>query len=252
MTHVSAPAEPATVACVIPAKDEAARIGATVTGALSIDHVDLVVVVDDGSTDDTALLAQDAGAIVVRHPVNRGKAAAMETGGVAVSALDSSGRRTRALLFLDGDLEESASAAGPLVPPVLAGEVDMTIATLPAAKNAGGGRGLVVRLARDGIARATGWRAEQPLSGQRCLTRAAFDAAQPLAPDFGVEVGLSIDLLRKGFRVREIEVDLHHRVTGTDWGAQRHRARQWKAVAAALSRRGVLPHPGTVRGPRGQ
>jgi len=127
----------------------------------------------------------------------------------------------------------------------------MTIATLPVARNAGGGRGLVVRLARDGIARATGWRAEQPLSGQRCLTRAAFDAALPLAPGFGVEVGLSIDLLRKGFRVQEVEVELHHRVTGTDWAAQRHRARQWKAAAAALSRRGVVPHPGTVRGPRG-
>jgi glycosyltransferase involved in cell wall biosynthesis len=250
MTPVTPPAAPA-VGCVIPAKDEAARIAATVTGAARIDGVDVVVVVDDGSADDTAQLAREAGAVVVRHPVNRGKAAAMETGAVAVSAIDSTDGRTRALLFLDADLAETAVSASPLVPPVLHGEADMTIATLPVARNAGGGRGLVVRLARDGIARATGWRAEQPLSGQRCLTRAAFDAALPLAPGFGVEVGLSIDLLRQGFRVREVEVELHHRVTGTDWAAQRHRARQWKAVATALSRRGVVPHPGTVRGPRG-
>jgi len=250
MTRVTPPAAPS-VGCVIPAKDEAARIAATVTGASRIDGVDVVVVVDDGSSDDTAHLAREAGAVVVRHPANRGKAAAMETGAVAVSAIDSTDGRTRALLFLDGDLAETAVGASPLVPPVLRGEADMTIATLPVAMNAGGGRGLVVRLARDGIARATGWRAEQPLSGQRCLTRAAFDAALPLAPGFGVEVGLSIDVLRKGFRVQEVEVELHHRVTGTDWAAQRHRARQWKAVAAALSRRGVVPHPGTVRGPRG-
>jgi hypothetical protein len=119
----------------------------------------------------------------------------------------------------------------------------MTIAILPKQLAPGGGRGLVVNLAKDGIQRATGWTPTQPLSGQRCLTREAFEAALPLAKGFGVEVGLTIDLLRKGFRVAEVEVDLHHRVTGKDWRAQLHRGRQWRDVARALVRRNVLPRP---------
>jgi hypothetical protein len=101
----------------------------------------------------------------------------------------------------------------------------------------------VVRLSRDGIERATGFRATQPLSGQRAMSRAAFEAGLPLAAGWGVETALTIDLLRKGFRVLEVEVDLHHRVTGTDWHAQLHRARQYRDVARALLRRRVSPLP---------
>lgn len=68
-------------------------------------------------------------------------------------------------------------------------------------------------------------------------------AALPLAPGWGVEVGLTIDLLRQGYRIREVEVPLHHRVTGADWRAQLHRGRQWLDVARALATRGVLPRP---------
>ena len=231
------------MAVVIPAKDEATRIAATVAAAQAIDGVDVVVVVDDGSTDQTSTLATGAGATVTRHPRTLGKAAAMETGADLVLLLDQQDGVTspRLLLFLDADLEETARNAAPLVPPVLAGEADMTIATLPAQSQPGGGRGLVVNLSRKGIEAATGFQATQPLSGQRCLTREAFDSARPLARGFGVETGLTIDLLRQGFRVREVEVDLHHRVTGTDVRAQLHRARQYRDVALALAarRRGV-------------
>jgi glycosyltransferase involved in cell wall biosynthesis len=229
----------ARVAVVIPARNEAARIAATVSAARTIDGVDLVVVVDDGSTDQTAALATGAGATVTKHERTRGKAAAMQTGADLVRLLDQEDgvASPRPLLFLDADLEDTARNAAPLVPPVLADEADMTIATLPPQSQPGGGRGLVVNLARKGIASATGFTATQPLSGQRCLTRKAFDAATPLAAGFGVETGLTIDLLRQGFRVREVEVDLHHRVTGTDVRAQLHRARQYRDVARALASR---------------
>ena len=227
------------VAVVIPAKDEATRIAATVASARTIEGVDLVLVVDDGSADQTSALAAGAGATVTRHPRPRGKAAAMETGAELVRLLDQQDGvpAPRALLFLDADLEVSAANAAPLLPPVLAGTADMTIATLPRQSQPGGGRGLVVNLSRKGIAAATGFEATQPLSGQRCLTRAAYDAALPLASGFGVETGLTIDLLRAGFRVQEVEVELHHRVTGTDVRAQLHRARQYRDVALALAAR---------------
>ena len=234
---------PSPVAAVIPAKDEADRIAATVRAVRGIDGVDLVVVVDDGSTDATATLAREAGAEVVRHARNRGKAAAMMTGAAQVAALEQREVRAgspvgpRPLLFVDADLEASAANLGVLVPPVAGGDTDMTIATLPPQKTAGGGRGFVVRLARNGIEHLTGFRAVQPLSGMRCLSREAFDAATPLARGWGVEVGLTVDVLLAGLRVVEVPCELHHRVSGSDWRGQLHRARQYRDVAIALGLR---------------
>jgi glycosyltransferase involved in cell wall biosynthesis len=224
------------VAVVIPARDEAERIRATVTAAAGLAGVGLVVVVDDGSADATADVARRAGAAVMRHARNRGKGAAMETGAEAVRLVDQRERRERPrhLLFLDADLAETAAMAGPLAEPVLAGQADMTIAVFTATVKLGG-HGLVVGLSGAGIRRATGWQPVQPLNGQRCLTRAAFEAARPLAHGWGVETGLTIDLLRKGLRITEVEVELAHRATGTGLRAQLHRAHQLVDVARALA-----------------
>jgi glycosyltransferase involved in cell wall biosynthesis len=224
------------VAVVIPARNEADRIQATVTAAIGLSAVALVVVVDDGSKDGTAAAARRAGAAVMRHARNRGKGAAMETGAEAVRLLDQREQRDRPrhLLFLDADLAGTAALAGPLMDPVLAGKADMTIAVFAATVKLGG-HGLVVGLSRAGVRRATGWQPTQPLNGQRCLTRAAFEAARPLARGWGVETGLTIDLLRKGWRVTEVEVELVHRATGSGMRAQLHRAHQLTDVARALA-----------------
>jgi glycosyltransferase involved in cell wall biosynthesis len=224
------------VAVVIPARNEADRIGATVTAAAGLAGVDLVVVVDDGSSDGTAETARRAGAAVMRHERNRGKGAAMETGAQAVHLVDQRERRDspRHLLFLDADLAATAAMAGPLTEPVIAGKADMTIAVFTTTVKLGG-HGLVVGLSGAGIRRATGWQPTQPLNGQRCLTRAAFEAARPLAHGWGAETGLTIDLLRKGLRVVEVQVDLAHRATGGGLGAQLHRAHQFADVARALA-----------------
>jgi hypothetical protein len=224
------------VAVVIPARNEADRIQATVTSAAGIAGVALVIVVDDGSTDGTAAVARRAGAVVTRHARNRGKGAAMETGAEAVRVLDQREYRNRPrhLLFLDADLADTAALAGPLADPVLAGTADMTIAVFSTTVKLGG-HGLVVGLSGAGIQRATGWRPAQPLNGQRCLTRAAFEAARPLARGWGAETGLTIDLLRQGLRVTEVEVELAHRATGTGLRAQLHRAHQLTDVARALA-----------------
>lgn len=227
------------VAVVIPAKDEQDRIAATVAAARTIPGVDVVVVVDDGSHDETARVARSVGATVVRHAHNRGKGTAMRTGAAVVAGLDVTDSRPapRHLLFLDADLEETAKEGAVLVTPVRSGEADMTIGVLPPQKRAGGGFGIVVKASRNGIRQLTGFEATQPLSGQRCLTRAAYQAAQPMAYGWGVETGLTIDLLRKGFRIQEVEADFHHRVTGRDLRAQIHRLRQFAQVQAALAAR---------------
>src|SRR5258707_13483080 len=98
------------VAVVIPARNESERIGATVKAAAGLPGVDIVVVVDDGSADGTATKAQNAGASVMRHTRNRGKAAAMETGAQVVRLLEAGQDRASLhhLLFLDGDPAETA------------------------------------------------------------------------------------------------------------------------------------------------
>ncbi|GAB4097081.1 hypothetical protein GCM10028787_25560 [Brachybacterium horti] len=263
---------PERVAVVIPAKNEAERIEATIDAARTLVGVDLVVVVDDGSTDSTAAIAMGAGAVVVRHRVNRGKAAAMGTGAQLVALREAAATADggadfteeihaeprvaghtgplpvivddeaddapvpRALLFLDADMGASASAAQPLVDAVLVTGVDMAIALLPPQVGASG-MGIVVRTSRNGIRRATGWEPQQPLSGTRCITREAWEAVQPLAGGWGVETGLSIDAVTAGFWVKEIPCDLHHRATGKDLRGQLHRAAQLRDVVRALAAR---------------
>lgn len=261
---------PARVAVVIPAKNEAERIEATIHAARAITGVDMVVVVDDGSTDATAAVAMGTGALVVRHASNRGKAAAMATGAQMVAmredteraegeptadggepdrteervpghtgplpVIEPEGHEPRALLFLDADMGESATGAQPLVDAVLGEGVDMAIALLPPQDGAAG-MGIVVRTARRGIARATGWEATQPLSGTRCITRETWEACQPLAAGWGVETSLTIDALTAGFWVKEVPCELHHRATGKDLAGQLHRAAQLRDVLRALARR---------------
>jgi hypothetical protein len=224
------------VAIVIPAKNESDRIQATVKAAAGLPGADMLIVVDDGSTDGTGFVAENAGAIVLRHARSRGKGAALETGAEAVGLLERSEERElpRHLLFLDADLAGSAAHAAPLVQPVRDGQADMTVAVFSERVRAGG-HGFVVALSGSGIRRATGWSPAQPLNGQRCLTRAAFEAARPLARGWGVETGMTIDLLRLGLRVTEVEVPMAHRATGGDWHAQLHRARQFTDVAWALA-----------------
>ena len=202
-----------------------------------------VVVCDDGSSDRTGQHATAAGAIVVTHRRNRGKAAAVESAVNGLGVLEQRDNRPEAdiLLLLDADLGETAANCAPLIEPVASGRADLTIAVLPAQQtaegSAPGGFGLVMSTARRGIEELTGWAPQAPLSGQRCLTRRAFELASPLAAGWGVEVGMTIDVLRAGLTVEEIDIDLAHRATGTDLGAQLHRAGQLRDVTRALAAR---------------
>lgn len=221
-------------AAIVPAKDEAERVGATVAALRSLPDVALVVVVDDGSTDSTAQVAAEAGALVVRHALNQGKAAALTTGVARLAEEETrQGVDPFVLLFADADLEGSAAHLGPLLEPVLGGAADLAVANIPrAASSHGSGR--VVRLARGQIESLTGRRISQPLNGMRALTREAFGWATPLAPGWGVEAAMLVDVLRAGGRVVEVPVPLTHRATGADIRGQIHRARQMRDVSRAL------------------
>lgn len=224
------------VCALIPAYNEADRIGTTVAALRARPEIESVVVMDDGSSDDTADLARSAGATLVLTGRNGGKGAAL---GAAYAAARDFGD---VFLLLDADLGASAGEAVKLLPPLLADEADMTVGMLPpdpdfAASGRSGGAGLVVRLARWGIVRRTGQTFRQPLSGQRAVRRAVLEAlGGAFASGFGVEVDLTVRAIKAGFRVQEVATDFRHHVTGSDWAGVRHRARQFRDVARVALR----------------
>lgn len=218
------------VIALIPARNEADRIGDTVRAALAIADVDRVLVVDDGSTDETSSIARSAGAEVVRLERNAGKGGALNTGLYRVRD------DADILLLLDADLGATASEGATLLGPVLAGDADMTVGVLPKPPGSGG-FGLVKGLARLGIRRlGGGFEATAPISGQRALSRAAWQAATPFAAGYGAEVALTVRALRAGLRVVEVPVEMTHAATGKDVAGFTHRGRQFVQIAAALFR----------------
>lgn len=218
------------IIALVPARDEAATVTATVRALRDI--ADQVVVVDDGSADRTASLALQAGATVLRIPRNAGKGAAME------GALLRLPPHPGVWLFADADLGSSAGGLSALLPQVLDGRADMTVAMFPA--QAGGGLGTVKRFSAAGIKVISGYEASQPLSGQRALSAACLAAVRPLAGGFGMETAMTIDAARAGMRIAEVAVEgLTHRATGRGVGGFVHRGREGLHIARALGIRAV-------------
>ena len=222
------------VCALIPAFNEAVRIGLTVESLRARPEITRIVVLDDGSTDDTAFQAIKAGASQVMSARNGGKGAALTAAYAAVRG------QFDVYLLLDADLGASAGEAIKLLPPLARGEADMVVGMLPpdpafAAAGQTGGHGFVVRLARWGILRRTGQTFRQPLSGQRAVRGAVLEALEgKFAAGFGVEVDLTVRALAAGYRVAEVETEFRHHVTGGDWASLRHRARQFRDVAQVV------------------
>jgi glycosyltransferase involved in cell wall biosynthesis len=94
-------ADPSTVSVVIPAYEEAAAVGAVVQSLRAAANWREVLVIDDGSADETSTVAAAAGARVIRHPYNKGNGAAVKTGirsaaGEYVLIVDADGQHTAA------------------------------------------------------------------------------------------------------------------------------------------------------------
>lgn len=223
-------------AALIVAHDQARRIAATVRAALAIPGVDLVLVVDDGSTDNTQDLARRAGAVVVRHSHVRGRSAAVETGASVIAMRDEPGAPPRAVLLLDPNLGHYAIGAAPLVPAVLEGVCDLAIALTDAQAVA---PGVPSGIARTAVERATGWSPRQPLSRIRCLTREALEASLPLARGSGLEPGMTLDVLAAGLAITEVECDIRHKGPSIDDRTPMGRANRYREVLTAVSARRV-------------
>ncbi|MGB2716950.1 MAG: glycosyltransferase family 2 protein [Vicinamibacterales bacterium] len=110
-------AEPSTVSVVIPAYNEAPSIAAVVTAMAAVARWHEIIVIDDGSTDDTEERARHAGAVVVRHPYNKGNGAAVKSGTRRASG--------EFVLVIDGDGQHRAADSRRLVAKL--GDYDLVI-----------------------------------------------------------------------------------------------------------------------------
>jgi glycosyltransferase involved in cell wall biosynthesis len=209
---------------IVTARDEAQRIAATLAALRDAFPRSAIVVADDGSRDATAAIAQAHGAHLVSCPragkgqsATRGATRALELGGIeAVYVLG------------DADLGHSAGRLHALTAQLA--HADLAIAAFATPPRAG--FGLAIGFARWAVRRTTGRRLRAPISGQRALTGAALSAALPFAPGYGIELAMTIDALRAGLRVVEVELDLDHRRSG-----YAHRALQLRDFVAVYLRR---------------
>ncbi len=226
------------VVALVPAKDRADSIAATVRALAALSEIDRIVVIDDGSADDTSLVAVEAANddprfTVLRLGVNRGK-------GGAVSAGIAASPEASTYLLIDADLGDTAGIAEALLSPLEHDEADLVIGVPTVAAGARGGFGRIKELAGTGIRRAAGFEATAPLSGQRAV-RAGLLRSLTLADRFGMETAMTIDAVRAGARVVEVAVDFDHRHTGRSLAGFAHRGRQGLDIIRALWSRRTTP-----------
>jgi glycosyltransferase involved in cell wall biosynthesis len=226
---------PSNTIAIVTAHDEARSIAATLAALSHALPGATQVVADDGSTDATAELARTAGAHVVAVPGQVGKGGAASIAATeALSRLQDAQGETIVLLC-DGDLGASAGELAALVGVVRRDEADLAIAAF--AQRQGGGFGLALGFARWAVRRCCRVRVSAPISGQRALKVAVLEEVLPFADGFGMELGMTIDALRAGYRLAEIELDLSHRATGRTPRGFAHRARQLRDFVRAYRAR---------------
>jgi glycosyltransferase involved in cell wall biosynthesis len=166
-------------------------------------HVDLVLVIDDGSSDETAELAEVAGAVVIRHERNGGKGAAVNT-----AFREARRRGALALVLLDGDGQHRTADIAPVLRPVLDGEADVTVGSrflaiksdIPAYRQFG----------QHALTAATnlssGVRLTDSQSGFRAFSRTAIEALTFRGSGFSVESEMQFLIREYGLRPAEVPI----------------------------------------------
>ena len=206
---------------IVAARNEADRIAETIAALRRALPEAALWVADDASTDGTTEAAIAAGAQVVSRGRPHGKG---DNVTAAAEAMLSAEPAPRLVLLCDGDLGASVAALEPLVEAVERGECDLAVAAF--SRRVGGGFGVALGFARWAIRRLCGLETSAPISGQRAMRVETLRATLPFARGYGMELGMTVDAVRAGYRLREYELDLSHRATGRSLAGFAHRARQ--------------------------
>lgn len=220
------------LAVVVPAHNEAATIAELLDRIHAVripGHELRVFVIDDGSTDGTARIAHERDATVTSHPVNRGLGAALRTGlRVAVES------GAEAVVYLDADLEYYPEDIPAVVEPVLDGRVEYVLGSRFLGE-AGGVRGMkAYRWIGNHAFTAllcllTGRWMTDGQTGMRAFSRQAAHEAE-IVHDYNYAQVLTLDLLRKGFAMREVPIRYRVRQHGRSFINWRYPAKVLPAM----------------------
>jgi glycosyltransferase involved in cell wall biosynthesis len=217
------------LAVIVPARDEEATIGELLNRVVRLrvpGHHLRPIVVDDGSADRTPEIARRRGATVIRHPRNRGLGAAVRTG---LRAAVEAGASTVA--YLDADLEYCPEDIPRLVEPILAGRADYVLGS----RFLGGVRGMRLhrRLGNHAfttlLVLLTRRRISDGQTGMRAFSREAASRAE-IIHDYNYAQVLTLDLLRKGFRMEEVPIRYRVRKHGNSFVNWRYPVRVLPAI----------------------
>ena len=193
------------ITAVIPAFNEERFIGSVVLKVRK--QAETVIVVDDGSTDATAQVAAEAGAVVLSHPANRGKGAALNTAFRMVREHSPS-----VVVMLDGDGQHRPEELASVVAPVLEGEADIVVGSRYLAKDykvprhrVWGHRAfnLITRL-------SSGVAATDSQSGYRAFSPRAVEEISFHSNGFSVESEMQFLARERGLRFIEVPVTIRY------------------------------------------
>jgi len=202
------------IVAVVPAWNEAGAIGNVVDEIKSFDPSIDVVVVDDASTDETALVAQAHGAVVLELPFNVGIGGAVQTG--FRYALE---HGYDLAVRLDGDGQHDASELSKLLEPLERGEADLVIGSRFVD---GGGsyrppfaRLVGIRVFARLVSILGGQRVTDTTSGFLALDRTGIELFAAEYPHDYPEVEATLVALRSGLRLSQVQVEMRERESGS-------------------------------------
>jgi glycosyltransferase involved in cell wall biosynthesis len=194
------------VCVIVPAFNEAGTIADVVHGARACAYVDDVVVVDDGSTDDTVTRASRAGAHVLRHEQNRGKGHGVRTG--LAFALD---RNFTHVLLMDGDMQHRPADVPAMIEAARSNDVDLVVgervfdkSQMPSSRyysNVIGSRALSAFIGSD---------VRDSQSGFRLIRCNILRDMTLSSTGYEIETEMLIKLARRGARMTSVPVQLSY------------------------------------------
>ena len=197
---------------IVPALNEAETISRVIAEIRSFDPEFEILVVDDGSTDETTERALEVGAKVLRLPLNLGIGGAMQAG--YVYALEGG---YDVAVQVDGDGQHDPSELGRLLQPILDGDADMVIGTRFAGERnyrAPIGRSIGIRLFAAIVSLRVRQRMTDTTSGFRAVNRRGIRVFAGDYPHDYPEVETVVTATRGGLRIAEVPVDMRLRAAG--------------------------------------
>lgn len=221
------------IGIVIPAYNEEAHLEVTLRALREVSSYWDILVVDDGSKDQTGTIALREGARVINLEKNYGKGYALQKG---LESLNNS-----IVAFLDADIGDTSKEVIKLIQPLLDDQADVTIGKIDFTPGKGG-FGIVKGLSQKAFKSLTGIECTSVLSGQRAFRKQKMDPNFLNYKGYGIEFGMTVDMVQRRLRIMEIPVEIRHRITGKDFKGFEHRFKQFLDILVVVLTKKIKPY----------